>query len=507
MKRSSKQMLTLCVTFAVLLIAIAAYAVIGHVKNSEKVKEDKKDSSGSSDLNIYNAGIKNLKSFTYKNKYNNVTIVKDGNEWKVKGNEDFPLNQTDALTMANTAATVDSKKVVSTDGNISEFGLDKPLLKLTVKTTDDKKYKLLVGQESIAAGGRYAYLKGKKEIYVVSSDVYNSFKYSREDLLATEDFPEIYADYVTDYQYNVKKGKDFEAVYDLDDSEFSKWNNWKILKAYPRAVPGRRPNLRYLFNTFGSLDYKKCVSYGGRKEDFKKYGLKDPRISISVTFRYYKTSAKAPEDTPDPDAKITTEKFTLNIGNQSDNGKYYYVNPEGSDRIYTMDAVAMKDIVDMKYRDYVYQSFYQTEAGVIKNVKLVSGKDTSQFDIDSKEKKTFVLETAAPGEKETPDPGFSSHTFSVSSDGKSVDSDKFMSEYAAFKNIVITGEYDKNKDKKTVMHEVTFTNKDGEETDIRFIDYKGDNFYAVSVDGKSPIFLADRNVVDDQFKDMESLAK
>ncbi|MCR5202979.1 MAG: DUF4340 domain-containing protein [Lachnospiraceae bacterium] len=500
-KKQKQQMLTIGILFLVCVITIVAYVMVSNRKEAAEKKAKRQEEENV--IKLYSVEEANIEKIYFKNKYGDFTITRSGDSWQKEDEPAFPLNQDYVATMLVTISTVEAESIVKEemeDSDKKDYGLDKPEMTVKIETSSGREKVIYLGKESMAGGGRYAYMEGDNTAYIVTTDIYNSFRYTDNQMMEIESFPAIESDYVSLIDLESKDEDIFKAVYEVSDSEFKDWESWSIEEPYAIHLPGTSVKINTLANRITGIKYDECVTYGVTDKELKEYKLKDPKYTLKIAYNYM--GGESSSDSKDKDEKADSSSmklkyYTVYIGKKTKDEGSYYVMPEDSDRVYLTSAEVMDKVVNLTPRTYVYPYFYRTDASNIEKVTAKIDGKTYEYEITKKEKDEIKIPEQELGVTETPDPGFYSYDFTVKSDGKKVDAEKFMEYYKAFGEISHTSEVKEKKD-TDLVYSIEFKEKDKTKT-LEFYEYDKDNFYKVSVDGKEAVFVADISSVDKAF--------
>ncbi len=511
MSKAKRQMLTLIVLVVVLVVAIFGYKLISKYKTDTTSDTSSTTSETDEDtIKLYALKSSKVNKISFKTDKLKMTLVKSSDTWKNADVSDFPVNQSNALAMVNTAIEIDATKLVTSKcEDLSEYGLDKPDLTFTIETSTGKSEKVYVGDESIAAGGRYAYIDGSdSKVYVISSDVFSSFDYTLKQMISMESVPSITTDYITKFYVASKKGDDFEADYDED---YASSDNWAVTQPYKYPTGADKTKLDTLFSGLSSVQYSECETYKATAADLKKYGLNDPDYILSVGYYNLETSTESSAaPTATPVVKKTVKKYTLEIGKLDSSGEYYYVKPTGSTYIYKMAVSALSSYVSIDPISYTASAYYSPSSGDLKSIDLTYDSKSYSFDV-SKTKKEGTDVTLSPYATATPEPtgdsGSQTYDFTFKSGTTTINSKKFLKAYDAFGDLSITAMID--EDAKVTGNKaiasITF-HEDKQDVTLKFYPYDGNNFYRVEVNGKMQ-FLSDISAVDQALSNLAGLAQ
>lgn len=502
MSRKTRQTVTI-LALCVLLIAagIGYYALLRY----QSSQEDSEEQEG---ISLYQMDDSKIVGLRFKNSKAEMDFIKEKDTWLVEGDTDFPLDQNKITTMVDEVAAVTADKLVTDQcDDLEEYQLNTPDLTVEVEDSDGNRQSLVIGMESVSGGGRYAYCGDSSKIYILSTSIYTSFDYTSGQIMETADFPAVTADYVTGLKIEAKKGKDFQVVYDEDNSPYKNISSWAISRPYSQPVAADVDQLQTLFESYSDLNFSEGVAYHAGPADLKKYGLDKP--SYKITLDYFRVKGgtdknsgevdssgdvQATDSPADKEKKKVYRTLRLSIGKQNKDKTGYYAQIAGDKGIYLMDSATAESLVEVTPLDFVYQRLY---AGYIEDLKAMDIKYNG---------KTYHV--ALEWKKaETDEDGTGEDTYTVKVDGKDADKEAFENAYTDINNLPPNGEIDRKvkPESDKAVAEITFHEKKKDVT-MCIYPYDGSNFYRVKVDGIMQ-FVTDMRNADNILENFAALSE
>jgi hypothetical protein len=150
--------------------------------------------------------------------------------WEMLSPPQFPVDQDAANGVVTTLASLSSGRLVEEKAtDLGQFGLASPALEITIGRKDGKKQKLLVGDESPAAGGSFAKVEGDPRVFTIPSSSKSSFEKTPRDLRDKRLLT-----------FDSEKLARLELVVKGQTIEFGKnsLNDWQIIKPQPLRADG-----------------------------------------------------------------------------------------------------------------------------------------------------------------------------------------------------------------------------------------------------------------------------
>ena len=104
-------------------------------------------------------------------------------KWEMTAPKPLPADQVAMESMVTTLASLASDRVVEEKAaDLSQFGLAKPSMELTVTKKDGKSQQVAIGDETPTGGSYYAALKGDPRVFTVASFVKSAVDKTPNDL-------------------------------------------------------------------------------------------------------------------------------------------------------------------------------------------------------------------------------------------------------------------------------------------------------------------------------------
>lgn len=234
-------------------------------------------------------------------------------EWVYAPDTGFPLKSSFLTKMVDRLSHITASKVFENVEDLSQYGLDTPVLTIRVTTADTEPPIVLTFGDTTTLSQEYYMTMGDGKVYLASTYLYNSFAYSLYDLVQKETIPSM----GSVNKIEVSKTGDNEIEVTVEDTE--------RLNTFAEAVSG--------------IAWGDCVAYRADHNTLTEYGLATP--ALTVTVHYTKTTETATDETEEEGNTIsetiqTAQAFTLEMS-QTAEGTCYARLP-GSGMIYTMDS-------------------------------------------------------------------------------------------------------------------------------------------------------------------------
>ncbi len=219
-----------------LLAAVIVLAALGGVlywSNRKQKADAAKPATDTATTKILNIPEDQIKEIALKKAGAQTTLLRKGDDgkWLIAEPQPLRADQDTAKSLVGSLATLNADKVVEDKAaDLKPYGLNDPLLVVTVTKKDGKSQDFQVGDDEPTGGGAYAKLAGDAHVYTIASYVKTSIDKTPNDLrdkrLLTFD-----QDKLTRVDLQPVKG---------DTIEFGKnnQNDWQILKPKPLRADG-----------------------------------------------------------------------------------------------------------------------------------------------------------------------------------------------------------------------------------------------------------------------------
>ena len=457
MSKKKRQNLTMLLLLLLFFAVLGAYYGIDRYQSAqEKAEEDEE----AEEISMYDVDSDSLVAIAYKNDKADLNFVKKHDTWMLAGDEQFPIDQTRLEDMADAIGNLTAERIVNKEcSDLSDYNLDNPDLEIIATDEDEEQIHLVVGEESMSGGGRYAYLKEDAgTVYLISTAVYSSYDYSMSQLMELASMPTFKAENVTGLLVDSKKRDDFHVVYDGKNSPYKDIYGWAIEAPYSQPVAADQDQLQSLFEGYSDLALSEGITYKTDDDTLKKYGLSNPQYTITVDYT----------------KKKKAKMLKLCVGDETEDGSGYYVTVSTVDGIYVLPADTVSQMTDISPLDYVYQRLYTGEEEKLDELTFSYNGRKATFAVTKKKEESSEDEEEAEEE----------YTYTIKKDGEEVDSDDFLEAFAKLCYLPPNGNIDPSLKVRGEDVVAAFAMKEGKKTTtVNFYPYDGKNFYRIEVDG------------------------
>ena len=445
-----------------------------------------------------------INSIRLVNQEADLKLILEGSLWKSEADPERPINQEKVVDMLSLSAVIKAKKLImEKPEDPEEYGLKEPAIYFEAVQSDGKALRLNIGDKVITGDGYYAQVNDSEAVYLLDSSYGTRMAVSDLDMTALVNPPVFSAESIYHVLVEKKDGNSFELLYDREntaDKTGSGMFPWVVLKPYEEGYSADGSKVSELLPKYAGLKFVHNVDYAGKEP--QKYGLEEPRATITVG--YYETVTKAlekPETDPITGNEVTektyqeNKSYTIYVGNK-DGGENYYVRPEGSSSVYTMKAEAID------------QMLQTNPFGVLTSFITIPNIDTVQrieINIDNQPYSMEIKRTSTKDEE-----GKEITKASYYYNGKEVEEGIFKDVY----QIMIGAGYDKEilepvkeEELRTTLT-ITYYLTNGNSLTSAYMPYN-DSFYIVKTQDNPIRFFTDKREIEEiittikEFKGME----
>ena len=411
---------------AIICLAAAAVLYLLVVKLSQKSEEA--DSSDDA-LVISSVDSDQITAISYEKDGKSLSFMKEDGTWYDAEDKSFPVDQDSLTTMTNALGAVSATRKLDSPEDLSEYGLDSPVLTVRYTASDGKEAEFTVGDTNDAAGGSYLKISGDDAVYLVASDFADTFNSDIYQLADMESFPTITSDSITDI--NVKSGSHTLEI--KNDSDGGR----TVLENGEEKENCAESSVTQFINTVTGITFKSHVEYNCK--DWSKYGLDKPAADISVDYTTTETvtetstetvtgtsaeSVQETADTEETESETETvevaKQLILHIGSQNEDGDYYAAL-DGSKEVHVVSGDTIKELIEKKAADFTDNTILSGSLNNAKSIDVAIGSDSWHL---VKKEVAKADDLADSAETEGTDSEKATETTDAAADETTVDAEK-----------------------------------------------------------------------------------
>lgn len=297
-------------------------------------------------------------------------------QYKLKGYENFKLQDGIPDEVANACSTMEFKSVISENAgsNLSDFGLDKPRAVATVTFDDGTKSIIKVGADAAQQLGTYVMYGSNKTVYLCSSEKPSKLLYGVADFISKSINKSISDEGSADFNRLTLSGTHFKNNIVLKPNSDTKHvsNSHMIISPYSDYADDTEAS--QIQGAIRGLNAESVAAVKPGSAEIAKYGLSSPYAKVDAVYSDTTVSLVASK----PDSK----------GN-------CYLMKTGGNVIYTIGRASIP-WVDTSAEKLLTKYVFKPELSSLKQMSVTVSKKTYDFDI-----KTTVTTTKDEKGEET----------------------------------------------------------------------------------------------------------
>ena len=353
---------------AMICLAAAAVLYLLVVKLNQKEANSETDDSDDS-LVISSVDSDQITAISYEKDGKSLSFMKEDGTWYDAEDKKFPVNQDSLTTMTNTLGAVTAIRKLEKPEELSEYGLDSPVLTVRYTASDGKEAEFTVGDTNDAAGGAYLKISGDDAVYLVSSDFADSFNSDIYQLADMESFPTIASDSITDINVN-SNGHTLEIKNDSEGGQ-------TVLENGKEQKNCSSSSVSQFISAVTGITFKSHIEYNC--QDLSTYGLDQPIADVTVNYTTTETVSSEDSDESETETEAETVKVAkqvvLHIGSQNDDGDYYAAM-DGSKEVHVISADTIKELIEKKASDFIDNEILSGTLSNAKSIDVTIGSDS-----------------------------------------------------------------------------------------------------------------------------------
>ncbi len=311
-KRGTKLLL-----LSLVLIAVcgAAYLATKYAVNDTEEPVVEEESSVESEI-ILALNSTSFNEIKVKNSKDTLSFTKTGDKWSYSEDSAFPLDSSLMTNISSSFTHLESYKKIENAADLSEYGLDTPLITATATGTDVTAT-IEIGDAAPMDSLRYVSI-GDGNVYLVDNSIFTNMNVELYDLLKMEDIPG-----VSDFVSISVDDTTITCVAAGGESEEEATHKWFINETEVDAVL-----VETLYNSISGITWVDCVNYNADDSALAEFGFTEPQLKASVVY--------TEED--------TEKSYGLEFAANTEDDSLYYARMSNSSMVYSVSAETVEAI-------------------------------------------------------------------------------------------------------------------------------------------------------------------
>ena len=400
-----------------------------------------------------------------------ISLVRKDDTWFLADDEDFPVNQAYASTMAADAAELTARRLVSESADdFVQYGLESPPTAYVFDLADGSQVTYYIGNHNVYGDTYYLNVAGTEQIYLIDADLLEDFRYTLSELADVPEIEKATTEQVTAMTMTLD-GKKTELFCKEDGlaSVYSDTFTWFL----DDKTPADTTKAKDLIGA--AVDYTQtgCAAYKADARQLAGFGLDAPVLTLHVDYTVTTEEDAGEVDENDQPITVTAtedKSLTFTVGGEADDGAYY-AKLADSDVVYKIGPEYMETL-----RAFDPDSVRSQEVCALPEADVVS------MDVTAAGKKS-VLTIDRKGDETT-----------YALDGAEVDASAFDAFFSGIREMRAEGTTEERTDEKASLTVVYHTTRKGFETmTLTFTPYD-QNFFVAQLGDRYGMLVNRRDV-------------
>lgn len=239
--------------------------------------------------------------------------------YKLVGFEKYPMQEGVADDIAKHSSAIEFTRIIETNANLADFGLEEPRATAKVIYTDDTSSIIRVGNEAAGEAGTYVAFGTSKDVYLVNSTDVQSFLYSVNNFISLNITDKMEDSNNAEFSKATISGSRFDDEIVLVPNKDEAITAAYLMTA-PIEMPANAIEASDIAGNIRGLYAESVVCVNPSDDQLSSYGVGKPYAQIDATY---------------PDTEIS-----LRCSAPKDDGIVYIYNPD-KNVIYSIQLAAV----------------------------------------------------------------------------------------------------------------------------------------------------------------------
>lgn len=188
-KKRAKKLAGLISLAVILAVLAVVYAVAAPLLSGEKDQDQLQTET----IAVASLKKEDIKAVSYKNGETGdtvgLTLDSGTSRWIYAADSDYPVKQTVISDMITALTSLTAEREITEPNELSEYGLDKPSLEISVTSSNGDITGFTVGSYNGYAKCYYLTVSGSASVFTVSGDLTDKFDYTLDELIELQTLP------------------------------------------------------------------------------------------------------------------------------------------------------------------------------------------------------------------------------------------------------------------------------------------------------------------------------
>jgi hypothetical protein len=258
-------------------VLLGVFAIISLITVIVSRTEQKKEEIQNSDETILAIAADDVTTLSWEVDDSSYAFHKDGS-WLYDEDEAFPVSESKIASLLSMFEDFGVSFIIENVEDFGQYGLDDPVGTINIATAD-QEITLTLGDFSTMDSERYVSI-GDGNVYLVSTDPYDSFNVELSSLIDNDEIPNITA--ATEIVYSGAESGD--VVYDENlDSDCT--SDVYYLEQDSAKLPLDTDNVSSYLSKLYYMSLSDYATYNASADDLVSYGLSDPELTLVISYK------------------------------------------------------------------------------------------------------------------------------------------------------------------------------------------------------------------------------
>lgn len=331
----------LIIGIVILLLLLGAYFLLRYLNLDEDNTEEEDTTE-----TVFEIDAEDISNIQIVSGENTFDFSHGDDTWSYVQDANFPLSESAILDKVSSLTSISSSGTIENPENLSDYGLEDPEVTATVTDTEGETTKLSLGTTNDAVSGCYMSLNDDtSKIYLVDTSLKTNLQFDLSDIAEKEDIPSITGSTIT--SVTIQKPEGTARLYQDSTSE----TGWTFADTDGSTVPADSSLVSTYTSNFSALAWTDYVTYD--LSNLETYGLDNPTV-ITVDYQVEEEAEDSSSEDTEEDSTVTVDKqMVMLLGDQTEDGNYYYGKLQDDTCIYTIGLSSIQSITDIQKEDFL----------------------------------------------------------------------------------------------------------------------------------------------------------